>query len=96
MNQISFHEQPKVESRPFTNLPQTQDELDQLSIDSSDYQIKEYIQDLFVKHHCTKKQVTLKVLKFFSAYDASRDLNILVLKKHLNNRKKDNKRFRTY
>lgn len=29
----------------FTSLPQTQDELDGASIDSADYQIKEFIQD---------------------------------------------------
>ena len=30
----------------FTSLPQTQDELDQLSIDSADYQIKEFVHDI--------------------------------------------------
>lgn len=40
----------------FTSLPQTQDELDQLSIDSADYQIKHFIQDLF-ERNVSKKVV---------------------------------------
>ena len=37
-----------------------------------------------------------KILKFFNAYDASRDLNILMLKKRLEQMKKENQRMRTY
>lgn len=33
----------------FTGLPQTQSELEEMSIDSADYQIKEYVKDLFYK-----------------------------------------------
>jgi hypothetical protein len=40
----------------FTSLPQTQDELDELSIDSADYQIKHFIQDLF-ERNVSKKVV---------------------------------------
>ena len=35
-------------------LPQTQSEVDELSIDSADYQIKEYIKDLFLKNRASK------------------------------------------
>ena len=34
----------------FTSLPQTQEELERLSIDSADYQIKEYIKELLKKN----------------------------------------------
>jgi len=37
-----------------------------------------------------------KIIKFFKAYDASRDLNILLLKNKLENKKKGNKRLRTF
>ena len=36
-----------------------------------------------------------KILRFFNAYDASRDLNILMLKKRLDQMKKENQRMRT-
>ena len=71
-------------------LPQTQSQLDELSIDSADYQIKEYVQDLFENKGCTKSQAATKILRFFNAYDASRDLNILMLKRRLDQMKKDN------
>lgn len=37
-----------------------------------------------------------KVLRFFNAYDASRDLNILMLKRRLDQMKRENQRLRTY
>ena len=77
-------------------LPQTQSQLDELSIDSADYQIKEYVQDLFENKGCTKNQAATKILRFFNAYDASRDLNILMLKRRLDQMKKDNQKLRTY
>jgi hypothetical protein len=40
-----------------THLPQTQEELDDLSVDSADYQIKEYIKDLFIKNKASKEKV---------------------------------------
>jgi hypothetical protein len=40
----------------FTSLPQTQDELEQLSVNSSDYQIKQYVRDLFKVEGCTRTQ----------------------------------------
>lgn len=61
-----------------------------LSVDSADYQIKEYVNDLFEFKGCTKQQAMNKILKFFNAYDASRDLNILMLKKRLDQMKKEN------
>lgn len=77
-------------------LPQTQSQLDELSVDSADYQIKEYVQDLFETKGCTKSQAANKILRFFNAYDASRDLNILMLKRRLDQMKKDNQKLRTY
>jgi hypothetical protein len=35
-------------------------------------------------------------VKFFNAYDASRDLNILMLQKRLDSIKKENQKLRTY
>jgi hypothetical protein len=64
-----------------THLPQTQQEIDELSIDSADYQIKEYVKDIFMKHRHHRDEVIKHILRFFNAYDASRDLNILILKK---------------
>jgi hypothetical protein len=61
-----------------------------MSVDSADYQVKEFIQDLFQKHHCSRKEILARILKFFRAYDASRDLTILILKKQYNNKKKEN------
>lgn len=80
----------------FTGLPQTQSQLEELSIESADYQIKEYVEDLFEKQNCTKKQAMQKILKFFSAYDGSRDLNIIVQKKRLDQMRKENQKLRTY
>ena len=42
----------------FTSLPQTQDEIDGLSIDSADYQIKNYIQDVLENKNFSKKQIS--------------------------------------
>lgn len=43
------------EARGFgKGLPQTQSQLDMLSVDSADYQIKEYVADLFENKGCTK------------------------------------------
>lgn len=83
-------------TKTMLRLPQTQEELDELSMDSADYQIKEYIKDLFLKNRASKQAVLKEILKFFSAYDASRDLNILVLKKQFIIKKKENQRLKTY
>ena len=37
-----------------------------------------------------------KIMRFFSAYDASRDLNIIMLKKRLDMLRKENQKLRTY
>lgn len=37
-----------------------------------------------------------EIMKFFSAYDASRDLSILILKKHYHQKKKENQKIKTY
>ena len=76
-------------------LPQTQEELENLSIDSCDYQIKEYIKDLFLKNKASKTQVMDEIIKFFRAYDASRDLNILILKKQVLAQKRENQKLKT-
>lgn len=78
----------------FTSLPQTQEELERLSIDSADYQIKEYIHQL-LKKNPNRGAAAAKIVKFFNAYDASRDLNILFLQKKLDSKKKENQRIRT-
>ena len=67
----------------FTGLPQTQSELEEFSIDSADYQLKEFIADLFMKKKCSKSVAMAKICRFFDAYDGSRDLNILILQKQL-------------
>ena len=54
----------------FTSLPQTQQELEELSINSSDYQIKEYVKDLFKAKGCTKQEAQRQIVKFFNAYEA--------------------------
>lgn len=43
-----------------------------------------------MKNKTSKPQVTKEILRFFSAYDASRDLNILILKKQFIQKKKEN------
>jgi hypothetical protein len=63
--------------------------LERLSIDSADYQIKEYISDL-LKKNSNRANAAAKIVKFFNAYDASRDLNILFLQKKLDSKKKEN------
>ena len=92
-HQQSSQAAPK--SNRMKRLPQTQDELEQLSIDSADYQIKDQIKDLFRKNRGSKEQVQDKVLKFFTAYDASRDLNILILKKQFHLKRKENQKLKT-
>ena len=62
---------------------------------SEDYQVKQYVMDLFAKEKLDKQQARQKILKFFSAYDASRDLNILLMKKHFATRKNENQKIKT-
>lgn len=80
----------------FTQLPQTQDELEQMSIVSADYNIGEYIMNLFDHEKLSREEVQDRVLKFFSAYDASRELNVLMLKRKLDIKKKNNQDLRTF
>ena len=65
----------------FTGLPQTQSELEELSIDSADYQMKAFVSDLFLHKNLSKQNAMKRILRFFDAYDGSRDMNILVLQK---------------
>jgi hypothetical protein len=44
---------------------------------------------------CSKEEVLKKILRFFNAYDASRDLNIIVLKKRLAGQKRFNQKLKT-
>lgn len=39
-----------------TGLPQTQSELEKLSVDSADYQVRDFIIDLFIGKKCSKAQ----------------------------------------
>ena len=48
-----------------------------------------------MKNRNSKEQVQDKVLKFFTAYDASRDLNILILKKQFQLKRKENQKLKT-
>lgn len=78
----------------FTGLPQTQSELEELSIDSADYQMKAFITDLFMRRNLSKDKAMQRILKFFEAYDCSRDMNILVLQKQVQAMKKSNQKLR--
>ena len=49
-----------------------------------------------MKHRHKRDQVIKHILRFFSAYDASRDLNILILKKQYAQRKKENLKIKTF
>lgn len=50
---------------------------------------------MFLKNRASKEQVMKEIIKFFRAYDASRDLNILFIKKQVNVQKKENNRLKT-
>ena len=67
-----------------------------MSINSEDYNIAEYIMNLFNHENLSREEVQERVLKFFSAYDASRDLNVLMLKRKLELKKRDNQKLRTF
>lgn len=67
-----------------------------MSIVSADYNIGEYVMNLFDHERLSREEVQERVLKFFSAYDASRDLNVLMLKRKLDSKKRDNQKLRTF
>jgi len=67
-----------------------------LSIDSADYQIKEFVHDIKADSSITLKDVSKKIMRFFNAYDASRDLNIIALKRKLAEMKKFNRKLNTH
>lgn len=48
-----------------------------------------------MKNRDDKEKIMDSILKFFNSYDASRDLNILILKKQYAERKKENQKIKT-
>lgn len=65
-----------------------------MSQDSQDFNIKEFVMDLFRRGY-SKDKIQNKIVKFFKAYDLSRDQQIDELKKNLDNQKKANSRMKT-
>ena len=61
-------------------MPQTATDFDKLSTSSSDFQVAQYVADLFLRKGCTKAEARVKLDKFFTAYDASRNARINDLK----------------
>mmetsp|Transcript_31438 Transcript_31438/g.30786 ORF Transcript_31438/g.30786 Transcript_31438/m.30786 type:complete len:129 (+) Transcript_31438:837-1223(+) len=68
--------------------------LDMLSQSSTDFKIKEFIMDLFRRGYSQEK-IQKKVLKFFQAFDLSRDGNIESMQKKLDLQKKMNTKIKT-
>ena len=61
-----------------------------MSIDSADYQMKTFVSELFLQKNMSKEHAMKRIVKFFTAYDASRDMTILVLQKQVEMFKKSN------
>ena len=67
--------------------------VDMLSQSSSDFRVKEFILDLFRRGYHQDK-IQSKILKFFKAYDLSRDGNIDSMQKKLDTEKKTNSKIK--
>lgn len=75
-------------------MPQTVTELDKMSTESADFQITHYVRDLFLRKGCTKAEARVRIDKFFTAYDISRNHHINQLKLETEQVKKDNVQLR--
>ena len=56
--------------------------------------MKGFVSDLFLRRNLSKQNAMKRILKFFEAYDCSRDMNILVLQKQVEAIKKSNQKLR--
>ena len=79
----------------YQQLPQSESDFEQLSVESSDFQIKQYIMELFHRQGLSQQEAKERIMKFFKAYDAFRDLNIIVLKSKIENLKKGSFKLKT-